>query len=126
MAKKAIVVKNFNDRYFGREFKKGEEYPAWVASERLQELMQPEVNGNVGPFIQVIHENYEPGLTDDESTIAGSRITGTEDQQDETDDQEPEFNIETATVAELKEELEERGVEYPAKATKDELKALFN
>lgn len=116
MANKAIVVKDFNDRYFGREFKKDEEYPAWVASERLQELMQPEVNGNIGPFIRLISENDENG----------SGIADTKNKQKETDDQEPEFNIETATVAELKEELEERGVEYPAKATKDDLKALFN
>lgn len=73
-----------------------------------------ELNELVNGFVEEVKEIKEDAPEDEDKT-----------QEDEEVTEEVEENQEDLTVAEIKEKLDEAGIEYKAKATKSELLELL-
>lgn len=80
-----------------------------------------ELNELVNGFVEEVKEIKEDAPEDEDKTQEDEDKT----QEDEEVTEEVEENQEDLTVAEIKEKLDEAGIEYKAKATKSELLELL-
>lgn len=88
-----------------------------VSQDRFDEL-----NKLVNGFVEEVKEIKEDAPEDEVETPEDEEVTEEVDTEIQEDEEE---NQEDLTVAEIKEKLDEAGIEYKAKATKSELLELL-
>lgn len=92
-----------------------------VSKERYIEL-----NNKVSGFVSKVKEANKEVVEVEDNTEAEVEAIEEADKDEAAEVSDEAKEIDELTVAELKELLDEKGIEYDSKAKKDDLKALLN